>query len=93
MNAWITWFQSALQGLSRDKKNEIVKKIRNGDVNGMCSSFEKVLDDERAEGRAEEREQLVMSSYRKGKTPEVIAEFMDIPLEQVEKIIAHCQER
>ena len=36
-------------------------------------------------------EQLIMNSYRKGKTPEAIAEFMDMPLEKVKKIIADYQ--
>ena len=36
-------------------------------------------------------EQLIMNSYRKGKTPEAIAEFMDMPLEKVKKIIADSQ--
>ena len=38
-------------------------------------------------GREEEREHLIMSSYKKGKTAEAIAEFMDVPLEKVKKIL------
>ena len=39
-------------------------------------------------------EQLVMRSYRKGRAPEAIAEFMDISLEKVEEIIsAHTNQK
>ena len=34
---------------------------------------------------------LVINCYRKGKTPEEIAEFVDIPLEEVKQIIGQCQ--
>ena len=120
MNAWLTWFQYAVQGLNAQRKEEMIEKIRNGDVGNMCNSFERVLNDVREEGREEgreeiieqlkngdvknmynlfervlndvreeEREHLVKSCYQKGKNPEVIAEFLDIPLEQVERMIGH----
>ena len=31
--------------------------------------------------------------YQKGKTAEMIAEFMELPLEEVERIIKHCEKK
>lgn len=113
INAWITWFQKALQGLDRKSKQGIVEKIRNGDVNNMCNSFERILntkieeglakgmkegirkgmEEGMKEGRWKEREQLVQASFRKGKTPEEIADFLDLPLEEVQQIVAHGSEK
>ena len=42
-------------------------------------------------GIEQEREHLILNSYRKGKTPEAIAEFMVLPLEKVKKIITDSQ--
>ena len=120
VNAWITWFQKALQGLDKESKQEIVERIRNGDVNNMCNSFERILNTKIEEGlakgmkegirkgmeegmkegmkegikegREKEREQLVMSSFRKGKTPEEIADFLDLALEQVQQIVTRCSQ-
>ena len=104
VNAWITWFQKALQGLDKESKQEIVERIRNGDVNNMCNSFERILntkieeglakgmEEGIKEGREKEREQLVMSSFRKGKTPEEIADFLDLALEQVQQIVTRCSQ-
>lgn len=95
MNAWITWFQYAMQGMKKEAKDEFIEKIRNGDVNDMCNSFERVLNDVREEGIKEGIKEgvthLVINCYRKGKTPEEIAEFVDIPLEEVKQIIGQCQ--
>ena len=51
MNAWITWFQHAMQGMKKETKDEFIEKIRNGDVSDMCNSFERVLNDIRKEER------------------------------------------
>lgn len=105
INAWINWFQKALQGLDKKSKQGIVEKIRNGDVNNMCNSFERILNTKieeglakgmkkgMKEGRWKEREQLVQASFRKGKTPEEIADFLDLPLEEVQQIVAHGSEK
>ena len=95
MNAWITWFQYAMQGMKKEAKDEFIEKIRNGDVRDMCNSFERVLNDVREEGIKEgireERNHLVLNCHRKGKTLEEIAELVDIPLGEVRQIIGQCQ--
>ena len=50
MNAWITWFQHAIQGMKKEIKDQFIEEIRNGDVRDMCNSFERVLNDIRKEG-------------------------------------------
>ena len=67
----------------------------------MCTVVERFMEEGRqqgieegrAEGRRQERKHLIMSCYQKGKTAEMIAEFMGIPLEEVKKIIKHCEEK
>ena len=67
----------------------ILEKQKEGKVIIMCTVVERFME----EGREEGRKHLIMSCYQKGKTSEMIAEFMGIPLEEVEKIIKHCEEK
>ena len=76
---------------------EFLRKHRAEVLNVCLTEYdeEKVIQSIREEefefgmerGREEEREHLIISSYRKGKTPEDIADFMDLPLEKVKKVI------
>ena len=59
----------------------------------MCTIVERFMEEGRQQGIEQERKHLIMSCYQKGKTAEMIAEFMGIPLEEVEKIIKHCEEK
>ena len=66
---------------------EAREKLQRDMVSAKEMGFQMGLE----QGIEQEKEHLIMSSYKKGKTPEAIAEFMDIPLEQVEKVIARHQ--
>ena len=55
MNAWITWFQHAMQGMKKEHKDKFIENIREGDVSDMCNSFERGLNDIRKEEREEGR--------------------------------------
>ena len=71
----------------------ILEKQKEGKVITMCTVVERFMEEGREEGREEERERLVINFYKKRKTQEEIAELMDISLEEVKKIIEHCEEK
>ena len=63
---------------------------------GICEGRKEGIREGREEGIREGEKKtinkMVINSYKKGNTPESIAEFMDIPLEQVKKILEHSNE-
>ena len=48
--------------------------------------YEDGLEDGRIEGREEGREQILWNALQKGHTPEQIADFIGIPLEEILKV-------
>ena len=74
--------------LTEYNEERVLQSIREEEFEfGLKQGIEQGIE----KGIEQEREHLILNSYRKGKTPEAIAEFMDIPLEQVEKVIARHQ--
>lgn len=70
--------------LTEYDEERVIKSIREEEFE---FGLERGREEGREQGREQERERLIMCSYRKGKTAEAIAEFMDVPLEKVKKII------
>ena len=53
LNEWITWFSNVIRKLNEDERGELITQIKEGDEKDMCSSFERLLNKEKADGRAE----------------------------------------
>ncbi len=48
LNEWITWF--SIRKLNEDERGELITQLKEGDEKDMCSSFERLLNKEKAEG-------------------------------------------
>ena len=61
LNEWITWFSNVIRKLNEDERGELITQLKEGDEKDMCSSFERLLNKEKAEGwkdgRAEGRKE------------------------------------
>ena len=53
LNEWITWFSNVIRKLNEYERGELITQIKEGDEKDMCSSFERLLNKEKADGRAE----------------------------------------
>ena len=53
LNEWITWFSNVIRKLNEDERGELITQIKEGDEKDICSSFERLLNKEKADGRAE----------------------------------------
>ena len=53
LNEWITWFSNVIRKLNEYERGELITQLKEGDEKDMCSSFERLLNKEKAEGRAE----------------------------------------
>ena len=64
LNEWITWFSNVIRKLSEDECGELITQIKEGDEKDMCSSFERLLNKEKADvwakGKAEDRAEAVI---------------------------------
>ncbi|EOS18114.1 MAG: Rpn family recombination-promoting nuclease/putative transposase [Lachnospiraceae bacterium] len=56
LNEWITWFSNVIRKLNEDERGELITQIKEGDEKEMCSSFERLLNKEKAEGWKDGRE-------------------------------------
>ena len=53
LNEWITWFSNVIRKLNEYERGELITQLKEGDEKDMCSSFERLLNKEKAEGNAE----------------------------------------
>ena len=64
LNEWITWFSNVIRKLNEDERGELITQLKEGDEKDMCSSFERLLNKEKAEGwkdgRAEGKAEAVI---------------------------------
>ena len=51
LNEWITWFSNVIRKLNEEERTLLIEQIRKGDERLMCSSFERLLMKENAQGR------------------------------------------
>ena len=68
-----------------DKRYEKVIQNSKG-VSNMCEVAERLENIGRAEGRAEERMELIKTMLLNGKTPQEISDFCKISIEEIEKV-------
>ena len=59
-NEWITWFFNVIKVLNKEERSKLIEQLRKGDEKDMCSSFEMLLNKEKADGKAEERAEAVL---------------------------------
>ena len=57
LNEWITWFSNVIRKLNEEERCKFIEQIKKGDVKLMCSSFERLLMKENAQGEARGRKQ------------------------------------
>lgn len=55
LNEWITWFSNVIREINEEERIKLIERLREGDERAMCSSFERLLNKEKAEGLAEGR--------------------------------------
>ena len=60
LNEWITWFSNVIRELNEEERSKLIEQLREGDESAMCSSFERLLYKEKAEGKAEDRAEAVI---------------------------------
>ena len=60
LNEWITWFSNVIRKLNEEERSILIEQIKKGDVNAMCSSFERLLMKENAQGRKEGKAEAVI---------------------------------
>lgn len=60
LNEWITWFSNVIGKLKEQERKEFIKQVREGDEKVMCSSFERLLNKENAQGRAQGKAEAVI---------------------------------
>ena len=64
LNEWITWFSNVIRKLNEYERGELITQLKEGDEKDMCSSFERLLNKEKAEGwkdgRAEGKAEAVI---------------------------------
>ena len=63
------------------KEDELKKEVVD-----MCQAVIDIKTEGHAEGRKDEREEIIRNAFRKGYTPEQIAEFTGAELEEVLKV-------
>ena len=60
LNEWITWFSNVIRELNGKERGELIEQLKKGDEKSMCSSFERLLNKEKAEGKLEDRAEAVI---------------------------------
>ena len=68
LNEWITWFSNVIRKLNEYERGELITQIKEGDEKDMCSSFERLLNKEKADGRAEGWKDGRAEGWKDGKT-------------------------
>lgn len=67
LNEWITWFSNVIRKLNEDERGELITQLKEGDEKDMCSSFERLLNKEKAEGWKDGRAEGWKDGRAKGK--------------------------
>ncbi len=68
LNEWITWFSNVIRKLNEYERGELITQLKEGDEKDMCSSFERLLNKEKADGRAEGWKDGRAEGWKDGKT-------------------------
>ena len=78
LNEWITWFSNVIRKLNEDERGELITQIKEGDEKEMCSSFERLLNKEKAEGWKDGRAEGWKDGRAEGKAEAVIELLEDL---------------
>lgn len=77
LNEWITWFSNVVRKLNEEERKSFITQLRKGDETSMCSSFERILEKEKEEGRAEERANSILELLEDlGELPETLRNYI-----------------
>ena len=78
LNEWITWFSNVIRKLNEDERGKLITQLKEGDEKDMCSSFERLLNKEKAEGWKDGRAEGWKDGKTKGKAEDVIELLEDL---------------
>ena len=78
LNEWITWFSNVIRKLNEYERGELITQLKEGDEKDMCSSFERLLNKEKAEGWKDGRAEGWKDGRVKGKAEAVIELLEDL---------------
>lgn len=89
LNEWIAWFSNVIRKLNEEERGILIEQIKKGDVNSMCSSFERLLMKENAQGRKQGKAEGKIEGKIEGKAEAVIELLEEIgkPSETLRKYI------
>ena len=60
LNEWITWFSHVIRELGEEEKKGFIQQLREGDERVVSSSFERIMEKEKIEGKAEGKAEAVI---------------------------------
>lgn len=67
---WLTWFTNVMGSLNKEKMEQFVEAFKQGDEEGMCSSFERLIISERAEATVKTKAEDIL---------ELLEDYGEIP--------------
>ena len=86
LNEWITWFSNVIRELNEKERGELIEQLKKGDEKGMCSSFERLLNKEKAEGWVEGWTQGKAEGWTQGKTEGRVEDRAEAVIELLEDL-------
>ena len=86
LNEWITWFSNVIRELNAKERGELIEQLKKGDEKGMCSSFERLLNKEKAEGKAEGWAQGKAEGWTQGKAEGRVEDRAEAVIELLEDL-------
>ncbi len=96
LNEWITWFSNVIRKLNEEERKILIEQIKKGDVNSMCSSFERLLMKENAQGRKEGKAEGKIEGKAEGKIEgkaEAVIELLEELGEPSDELKKHIMEQ
>ena len=82
LNEWITWFSNVIRKLNEDERRELITQLKEGDEKDMCSSFERLLNKEKAEGWKDGRAE----GWKDGRAEGKVADKAEAVIELLEDL-------
>lgn len=84
LNEWIVWFSNVIRKLDEEERKTFIEQLREGEEKAMCSSFERLLNKEKAEGREEGKAEGKLEGKVEGQTKERAEAVIEL-LEEIGK--------
>ena len=86
LNEWITWFSNVIRELNGKEWGELIEQLKKGDEKSMCSSFERLLNKEKAEGKAEGWAEGKAEGWTQGKAEGRVEDRAEAVIELLEDL-------